>query len=190
MGETGKGPLMSKVAIIGSGFVGRAWAISFARGGHEVALWDAGPAAPRPRRSAYIERLLPDLVANDLLNGAAADDGSRARMRGADLASALAGAVHVQENTPEDVAGQTQDLRAARRRSPLPTPCWRARPPRSCPRPSRKLLGPRALSRRPSDQPALSHSGGRGRAGAVDRSRRWSSARPPSCALRAMRPSS
>ena len=37
---------MSKVAIIGSGFVGRAWAITFARAGHEVALWDADTAAP------------------------------------------------------------------------------------------------------------------------------------------------
>ena len=37
---------MSRVAIIGCGFVGRAWAISFARAGSEVALWDADPSAP------------------------------------------------------------------------------------------------------------------------------------------------
>ena len=42
---------MSRTAIIGSGFVGRAWAISFARAGHEVALWDRDPAAP-PARGA------------------------------------------------------------------------------------------------------------------------------------------
>ena len=30
-----------KVAIVGSGLVGRAWAISFARGGHDVVLFDA-----------------------------------------------------------------------------------------------------------------------------------------------------
>ena len=36
---------MSKVAIVGCGFVGRAWAISFARAGHEVALWDEQPEA-------------------------------------------------------------------------------------------------------------------------------------------------
>ena len=32
---------MSKVTIIGSGFIGRAWAITFARAGHQVVLWDS-----------------------------------------------------------------------------------------------------------------------------------------------------
>jgi L-gulonate 3-dehydrogenase len=94
---------MGKVAIIGSGFVGRAWAVSFARAGHEVVLWDAADGAPDAALS-YIEGLLPDLAANDLLGGATPEQ-TRARMRPArDLADALAGAVHVQENTPEDVA--------------------------------------------------------------------------------------
>ena len=51
---------MAKVAVIGSGFVGRAWAISFARAGCEVALWDQDKEAPG-KALAYIERLLPDL---------------------------------------------------------------------------------------------------------------------------------
>jgi L-gulonate 3-dehydrogenase len=94
---------VSKVAIIGCGFVGRAWAISFARAGHDVALWDADPSAPA-KALAYIDGVLPDLVANDLLNGASAD-ALRGRMRAvADLCEALAGASHVQENTPEDVS--------------------------------------------------------------------------------------
>ena len=93
---------MAKAAIIGSGFVGRAWAISFARAGCEVALWDQDTEAPG-KALAYIERLLPDLEANDLLNGSAAG-AVAARIRGeATLESALDGAVHVQENTPEDV---------------------------------------------------------------------------------------
>ena len=93
---------MTRVAVIGSGFVGRAWAISFARAGCEVALWDQDEAAP-PKAQAYIERLLPDLEASDLLNGATAAEVA-ARMRvAATLESALEGAVHVQENTPEDV---------------------------------------------------------------------------------------
>jgi L-gulonate 3-dehydrogenase len=62
---------MSKVAIIGSGFVGRAWAISFSRAGHDVALWDQDPQAPE-RALTYIRGLLPDLEASDLLNGVAA----------------------------------------------------------------------------------------------------------------------
>jgi len=94
---------MSKVAVVGSGFVGRAWAISYARAGHDVALWDADAAAPA-KALAYIETILPDLVANDLLNGASAEE-LRGRIKPvADLREALADAVHVQENTPEDVA--------------------------------------------------------------------------------------
>ena len=94
---------MSKVAVIGSGFIGRAWAISFARGGYDVALWDQDPNAAE-RALAYVERLLPDLEANDLLNGLTAQ-AIRARLSAEPtLEGVLAGAVHVQENTPEDVA--------------------------------------------------------------------------------------
>ena len=63
---------MTKAAVIGSGFVGRAWAISFARAGCEVALWDQDKDAPG-KALAYVERLLPDLEANDLLNGSAGE---------------------------------------------------------------------------------------------------------------------
>ena len=93
---------MAKVAVIGSGFVGRAWAISFARAGCEVALWDQDKDAPA-KALAYIERLLPELEANDLLNGAAVSEvGARIRVA-TTLEAALEGTVHVQENTPEDV---------------------------------------------------------------------------------------
>jgi 3-hydroxyacyl-CoA dehydrogenase len=94
---------MAKIAIIGSGFIGRAWAISFARAGHDIVLWDADARAPAAAL-AYIDTVLPDLAANDLLGGQ-----EPARIRGrmsgvSTLADALAGAGHVQENTPEDVA--------------------------------------------------------------------------------------
>jgi hypothetical protein len=56
---------MSKVAIIGSGFVGRAWAIGFPRAGHDVALWDQDPQASE-KALTYIRGLLPDLEASDL----------------------------------------------------------------------------------------------------------------------------
>jgi 3-hydroxyacyl-CoA dehydrogenase len=93
---------MTRVAVIGSGFVGRAWAISFARAGCEVAVWDQDKEAPG-MALAYIERLLPALETNDLLNGAAATEVA-ARMRvSATLESALEEADHVQENTPENV---------------------------------------------------------------------------------------
>jgi L-gulonate 3-dehydrogenase len=93
---------MTKVTVVGTGFVGRAWAISFARAGCEVALWDRDKEAPS-KALAYIERLLPDLEANDLLNGATASKVATRIHVATRLEPALDGAVHVQENTPEDV---------------------------------------------------------------------------------------
>ena len=94
---------MQKIAIVGSGFIGRAWAISFARAGHAVALWDEQHGAV-DKAISYIEMLLPDLAAEDLLRGA--DAGTvRIRMRAASsLEDAVSGAIHVQENAPENVA--------------------------------------------------------------------------------------
>ncbi len=94
---------MANVAIIGSGFIGRAWAISYARAGHKVCLWDADGPAPAAALE-YIEGVLPELAANDLLNGEE-PAAVRARMSSAtDLKQALDGVDHVQENTPENLA--------------------------------------------------------------------------------------
>jgi L-gulonate 3-dehydrogenase len=93
---------MAIVAIVGSGFIGRAWAISFARAGHTVRLWDADPAAPE-KALGYIARILPDLEANELL-GDLSGDALLARLSTSrDLAEVLADVDHVQENTPEDL---------------------------------------------------------------------------------------
>ena len=94
---------MSKTAIIGSGFIGRAWAISFARAGHDVALWDADKDAPH-HAIEFIAGVLPDLKANDLLMGREPDDVLASIRVEDDLEAALAGVSHVQENTPETVA--------------------------------------------------------------------------------------
>jgi L-gulonate 3-dehydrogenase len=92
---------MSKIALIGLGLVGRAWAISFARAGHDVALFDEkADAADDALR--YADEVLPALAANQLLHDPPA--AVRARMRPAlTLEEALDGASHVQESTPEDV---------------------------------------------------------------------------------------
>ena len=93
---------MARVAIVGSGFIGRAWAISYARAGHDVVLWDAVPEAP-DRAIEYITGVLPELSANGLLGGAEPEQ-VRERLFTADtLEAALDGVDHVQENTPEDV---------------------------------------------------------------------------------------
>ncbi len=93
---------MTKIAIVGVGLIGRAWALSFARAGYEVALTDAEPG-PVEAAFAFIDQALEDLAGFDLLGGAPPAK-VRQRMRAAvGLADALAGADHVQENTPEDI---------------------------------------------------------------------------------------
>jgi len=91
---------MGKFAVVGAGFIGRAWAISFARAGHQVTLWDQDAAAPG-KALDYIDGLLPELATLDLLNGHSVAQ-VRERMRGvASLEDALADTDYVQENTPE-----------------------------------------------------------------------------------------
>jgi 3-hydroxyacyl-CoA dehydrogenase len=93
---------MSKIAIIGAGLVGRSWAISFTRGGHDCFLWDAVPGAAEAAID-YIGAILPDLQANDLLRGSTPDQ-VLSRLHVAQTAQeALAGAIYAQESTPERV---------------------------------------------------------------------------------------
>ncbi len=91
---------MSKVAIVGSGFIGRAWAITFARAGHKVTLWDSDPAAPQ-KALDFIRGVLPDLAENGLLDALGPDAMLKNITPETDLATALAGAAYVQENAPE-----------------------------------------------------------------------------------------
>jgi L-gulonate 3-dehydrogenase len=89
-------------AIVGTGLVGRAWAIAFARAGWEVRLWDPVPEAPG-EAIATMAGLLRDLADEGLLGGqgVAAVHG---RLRPAPtLADALAGATWMQESAPERV---------------------------------------------------------------------------------------
>lgn len=98
---------MSQVAVIGSGLIGRAWAISFARAGHEVSLW-----SPTPGRCdealRYVEQLLPDLAAHDLLNGLSVVEVRSNMQACASLSEAVSSAHHVQENAPENVVTKRQ----------------------------------------------------------------------------------
>ncbi|HEY4029356.1 MAG TPA: 3-hydroxyacyl-CoA dehydrogenase [Caulobacteraceae bacterium] len=93
---------MAKIAIIGSGLVGRSWAISFARAGHDAFLWDAEPGAAEAA-IGYIGKVLPDLAANDLLRGSTPDQVLGRLHVATTAAAALQGAVYAQESTPERV---------------------------------------------------------------------------------------
>lgn len=90
---------MRRIAVVGCGLIGRAWAVSFARGGFEVALWDPRGEAVEAAL-VYARDMLPELARHGL---APADpEAALARIRpAANLAEALAGADYVQENGPE-----------------------------------------------------------------------------------------
>ena len=86
------------VAIVGSGLIGRSWAIVFAGGGCEVALYDFVAGVAEQARALVAEGLA-ELAAHGLVADANA---AMARVRtAASLADALAGATFVQESTPE-----------------------------------------------------------------------------------------
>ena len=90
----------NRVAVVGAGLIGRSWAIVFAGGGFEVALYDAERDIIDKAR-AFVREGLRDLAAQGLLDDAEA---AAARARPADdLADALDGAILVQENLPERI---------------------------------------------------------------------------------------
>ena len=92
-----------KTSIVGCGLVGRAWAISFARGGHEVALYDANRDAVKAALE-FIDTALEELAGYDLLDGNTVADVRRRISVSGSLAEALDGSDHVQESTFEDLA--------------------------------------------------------------------------------------
>lgn len=89
-----------RVAVVGSGLIGRAWAIAFARGGQSVRLYDAAAGAG-DRALEGIAELLVDLERFDLLDGASAKAVRERVASVATLEAALDGAGHVQECAPE-----------------------------------------------------------------------------------------
>ena len=94
-----------KIAVIGSGLIGRAWAIVFARAGHPVALYDSDAGA-LAQNLGVIDAGLEELALNKLIDEPPAT--VRARIRAAhDLAAALGGAGYVQECIPEQLEAKT-----------------------------------------------------------------------------------
>ncbi len=88
------------VAIVGTGLVGRAWAIAFARAGNACRLYDATPGAA----AAAMDRIAPlldDMVEAGLLDAAAP---VLDRLQPVDsLAEALEAAAWMQESVPENL---------------------------------------------------------------------------------------
>ncbi|WP_431284659.1 3-hydroxyacyl-CoA dehydrogenase [Humitalea sp. 24SJ18S-53] len=89
---------MKTVAIVGSGLIGRAWAMIFARGGFAVRLFDPAEGVAQNAVGLCAQGLI------DLSQAGLCDDpaGAAGRISAAStLAEAVAGVVMVQENGPE-----------------------------------------------------------------------------------------
>ena len=91
-----------KIAIIGAGLIGRAWAITFARGGRLVALYDSDPRQVEETLRAAAD-LIRDLEARAMLAGQTAVQVCGRIAAAGTIAAALEGAEHVQENVPEEL---------------------------------------------------------------------------------------
>ena len=87
-----------RVCIAGSGLIGRAWGMIFARAGWEVRLWDPVEGVADKARALCAEGLR-NLAEHGLCQD---PEGAAARIQAArDLAAALDGVDFVQENGPE-----------------------------------------------------------------------------------------
>jgi 3-hydroxyacyl-CoA dehydrogenase len=98
------GAAKGRIAVIGAGLIGRAWATVFARAGHPVTLHDADAEALQ-RSLAALDQGLADLREAGLL----AETPVAVRLRIAPaptLAAAVEGAVYVQENIAEDLGAK------------------------------------------------------------------------------------
>ena len=94
-----------RVAVVGAGLIGRSWAIIFAGGGCDVALYDSSAGVAESARALVMEGLA-DLAEHGLVADAKA---AHARVRVcATLTDALHGATFVQENTPESIEAKRE----------------------------------------------------------------------------------
>ncbi len=98
--STSRSNTMSKVGVIGAGLIGRAWAMVFARAGHEVALYD-GVEAALPAAMETIKHRLADLNAAGLIDD---PSGTLDKITPVTrIEEAAKDAVYIQENVPETV---------------------------------------------------------------------------------------
>ncbi|ETO32938.1 crystallin, lambda 1 [Reticulomyxa filosa] len=103
--KAGDVPLTGKVVLIGSGVIGRNWAVLFARGGFDVVLYDI-------KKNEQLEEAMKDIKESKLRlleqynmlgkNGSTKDLLDRISVS-TNLKDALCNAIFVQEGVPENV---------------------------------------------------------------------------------------
>ena len=162
---------MSKVAIIGSGFIGRAWAITFARAGHH-----GGALGRRPGSAAEGHRLHPLRCFPSLPRTGCSTSSDPTRCLPTSRRRPISprrshGADYVQENTPEKLDVKIALLRGARRAGAEGRGDRQLELGDSALALHRGAARPAPLPRRPPDQSALSDPRRGGRARALDLAR-------------------
>ena len=93
---------MTRIACIGAGNVGRAWAVVFARAGYDVALYDISQEEIRVRALPSARQTI-DLLTRSGVLFESAETVFRRIAPAASVEAAVAGAVYVQESVREDL---------------------------------------------------------------------------------------
>lgn len=91
-----------KIAVVGTGLVGRAWSIVFARAGHDTVMFDPVEGAAQKARDTIADGL-PGLSEAGQLAESRPDEVMARLSIATSLEDAVDGAVHVQESAPERV---------------------------------------------------------------------------------------
>ena len=89
------------VGIVGSGLIGRSWALLFARAGYAVRLYDVMDGAAEAAVQQLHGEKLPELEAGNLLNGHTVEQVAERIGSVTSLSELLQDAVYVQECVPE-----------------------------------------------------------------------------------------
>ncbi|XP_036687372.1 lambda-crystallin homolog [Balaenoptera musculus] len=91
------------VAVVGSGLIGRSWAMLFASAGFKVKLYDVEPRQVTHALDS-IRKEMKSLEQSDSLKGSLGAEGQLSLISGcSDIREAVEGALHVQECVPENL---------------------------------------------------------------------------------------
>ena len=110
-----------RIAIIGCGLIGQAWATVFVRSGHHVTLYDKQDGAALQAVVQIRERLV-ELHEHGLINSSALQRGHDLLTVASTLKSSVSDADYVQENGPENARIKSELTRDIDRWSPPGTP--------------------------------------------------------------------
>src|SRR4051812_19607853 len=106
---------MSRVAIVGAGLIGRAWANVFARAGWDVRMWDPD-GKQRASAARLVEQSLHELATHGLVSDPVGAAGRVTVVEA--LADAVEGAQYVQESGPEVLEVKRSTFEALDRAAP------------------------------------------------------------------------